>query len=161
HTQLKISGIFEDTPQNSHLHTDFIISFNSIPWNLDENWDWGNFYNYIELVPGSDPTVVKGKIAGVLEKYQGEAMAEWRQGGYIREFDLQPIQSIHLDSNLEAEAETNGSRKTVEFLALISFFILLIAWINYLNLTTAKSVERAKEIGIRKVVGSNRKQLIV
>jgi len=161
HTQLKISGIFEDTPQNSHLHTDFIISFNSIPWNLDENWDWGNFYNYIELVPGSDPTVVKGKIAGVFEKYQGEAMAEWRQGGYIREFDLQPIQSIHLDSNLEAEAETNGSRKTVEFLALISFFILLIAWINYLNLTTAKSVERAKEIGIRKVVGSNRKQLIV
>src|SRR5690606_4875668 len=159
--QLKVTGIFEDTPQNTHLQTDFIISFNSIPFNLDENWGWGNFYNYIELVPGSDPIVVKDKISGVFEKYQGEAMDEWRKVGYTREFDLQPIQSIHLDSDLEAEAETNGSRKTVEFLALISFFILLIAWINYLNLTTAKSVERAKEIGIRKVVGSNRKQLIV
>ena len=161
HTQLKVTGIFQDTPENSHVHTDFIIAFNSLPWNLDENWDWGNFYNYIELVPESDPSVVKNKISAVLEKYMGEeVMTEWRKAGYSRELDLQPIQSIHLDSDLEAEAEPNGSRRTVAFLTLIAFFILIIAWINYLNLTTAKSVERAKEIGIRKVVGSNRKQLI-
>lgn len=159
-TQLKVTGIFEDTPQNSHVHTDFMVSFSSLPWNLDENWDWGNFYNYIELVPESDPAVVKSKISTMLEKYMREVMVEWRKGGYRRELDLQPIQSIHLDSNLEAEAEVNGSRRTVEFLILIAFFILVIAWINYLNLTTAKSVERAKEIGIRKVVGSSKKQLI-
>ena len=159
-TQLMVTGVFEDVPVNSHLHTDFLVSFNSIPWNLDENWDWGNFYNYVEITPGTDPAVVKHKIAAVLEKYQGKTLAEWRKEGYTRELDLQPIQSIHLDSHLEAEAETNGSRQTVEFLTLIAFFILIIAWINYLNLTTAKSVERAREIGIRKVVGSSRKQLI-
>lgn len=159
-TQLKVTGIFEDTPENSHLHTDFMISFSSIPWNLDENWDWGNFYNYIELVPESDPSVVKSKISAMLEKYMGEVMAEWRKEGYSRELDLQPIHSIHLDSDLEAEAQVNGSRRTVEFLILIAFFILIIAWINHLNLTTAKSLERAKEIGIRKVVGSNKRQLM-
>ncbi|WP_425637887.1 ABC transporter permease [Algoriphagus yeomjeoni] len=160
-TQLLISGVFEDIPNNSHLQTDFLISFISLPWNLNEDWDWGNFYNYIEILPGSDVAIVKQKIHGVLEKYRGETLAEWRKDGYYEEFELQPIQGIHLDSNLEAEAEVNGSRRTVTFLTLIAFFILVIAWINYLNLTTAKAIERAKEIGIRKVVGSNRGQLIV
>ncbi|MEB2782376.1 ABC transporter permease [Algoriphagus sp. C2-6-M1] len=159
-TQLEVSGIFEDIPHNSHLKTDFIISFNSIPWNLDENWDWGNFYNYVEVLSESDPEVVRSKLYDILEKYKGETLAEWRKEGYYQEFDLQPIQQIHLDSNLEAEAEVNGSRRTVSFLTLIAVFILIIAWINYLNLMTAKAIERAKEIGIRKVVGSNRAQLI-
>ena len=161
-TLVKITGVFEDIPENSHLHTDFLVSFNSLPqdWNLDENWEWGNFYNYVEFMPGGDPAVVKNKIPEVLEKYVGEVLAEYRKAGYTRTWDLQAIQDIHLDSHLEAEAETNGSRSTVEFLTLIAFFILMIAWINYLNLTTAKSVERAKEIGIRKVVGSNRLQLM-
>ena len=162
-TPVKITGVFTDISENSHLHTDFLVSFTSLPsdWNLDENWEWGNFYNYIELVPGGNPAVVKNKIVDVPEKYIGETLAEYRKAGYIRTYDLQSIQRIHLDFDLEAEAETNGSRRTAEFLILIAFFILIIAWINYLNLTTAKSVERAKEIGIRKVVGSNRKQLIV
>lgn len=160
-TQLEVSGIFEDTPRNSHLKTDFIISFNSIPWNLEENWDWGNFYNYVEVLPESDPGVVKRKLYDILEKYRGETLAEWRKEGYYQEFELQSIRQIHLDSNLEAEAEVNGSRRTVSFLTLIAFFILIIAWINYLNLTTARAMERAKEIGIRKVVGSNRAQLIL
>uniref|UniRef100_UPI0035944A0A FtsX-like permease family protein n=1 Tax=Aquiflexum sp. TaxID=1872584 RepID=UPI0035944A0A len=147
-------------PDNSHVHTDFIISFNSIPWNLDENWDWGNFYNYVELAPQSDLAVVEEKFLDVLEKYLGESLAEWRNAGYTTKLDLQAIQDIHLDSHLEAEAEPNGSRQMVWFLILIAIFILVIAWINYVNLTTAKSVERAKEIGIRKVVGSSKRQLI-
>lgn len=159
-TQLKITGIFENIPKNSHVHTDFIISFNSIPWNLNENWDWGNFYNYVELVPDSDPVTVEEKILGVLKKYRGDIMAEWSNAGYTTVLDLQPIQTIHLDSNLEAEAETNGSRNTVWFLTLIAIFILIIAWINYVNLTTAKSVEMTKEIGIRKVVGAGKRQLV-
>jgi putative ABC transport system permease protein len=161
-TQLKVSGVFGDIPENAHLHTDFLISFNSIaiPGNLDENWEWGNFYNYIELNPGSDPVVVQEKMTAVVEKHMGDVTAEWRKGGYTREPVLQAIQSIHLDSDLEAEAEPNGSRRAVEFLSIIAFFILLIAWINYLNLTTAKSAERAREISIRKVMGSRRYQLI-
>ena len=159
-TQLNVSGIFENIPDNSHVHTDFIISFNSIPWNLDENWDWGNFYNYVELAPQSDLAVVEVKFLDVLEKYLGESLAEWRNSGYTSTLDLQPIQDIHLDSHLEAEAEPNGSRKMVSLLTLIAIFILVIAWINYVNLTTAKSVEQAKEIGIRKVVGSSKWQLI-
>ncbi len=159
-TQLEVSGVFEDIPHNSHLKTDFIISFNSIPWNLDENWDWGNFYNYVEVLQESDPAVVKDKLSSILEKYKGETLAEWRKVGYFQEFDLQSIRQIHLDSNLEAEAEINGSRRTISFLTLIAFFIVIIAWINYLNLTIAKAMERFKEIGIRKVIGSSRVQLI-
>ena len=159
---LNITGVFADIPVNSHLHTDFIVSFSTIPpdWNLDENWEWGNFYNYLEVIPGTAATTVSRKVASVYEKHRGEVLDEWRQFGYSRVLDTQPVQSIHLDSHLEAEAETNGSRRTVEFLGLIAIFILLIAWVNYLNLTTAKSVERAREVGIRKVVGSGRGQLI-
>ncbi|MBD3628452.1 ABC transporter permease [Cyclobacterium sp.] len=159
-TQLKVSGIFENIPDNSHVHTDFIISFNSIPWNLDDNWDWGNFYNYVELTPQSNLAVVEGKFLDVMEKYLGESLTEWRNSGYTSTLNLQPIQDIHLDSHLEAEAEPNGSRNMVRFLTLIAIFILIIAWINYVNLTIAKSVERAKEMGIRKVVGSSKGQLI-
>lgn len=161
-TPVKVTGVFADIPENSHLHTDFLVSFSSLPgdWNLDENWEWGNFYNYVEVLPGTDPAMLKNKVLAVVEKYIGELLAEYRKAGYTRTWDLQAIQDIHLDSHLEAEAETNGSRRTVEFLTLIACFILIIAWINYLNLTTAKSVERAKEIGIRKVVGSSRKQLM-
>ena len=160
-TPVKITGVFENIPKNSHLHTDFLVSFSSLPpdWNLDENWEWGNFYNYVEVIPSTNPAALKSKVLAAVEKYQGEVLAEWRKAGYIRTWNLQAIQTIHLDSHLEAEAEANGSRRTVEFLTLIAGFILIIAWINYLNLTTARLVERAKEIGIRKVVGSSRKQL--
>lgn len=159
-SQLKITGVFNDIPANSHIHTDFLVSFSSIPWNLDDNWDWGNFYNYIEVLTGTDPEFMKQKVNRVLEKYLGETLAEWKKEGYTRELDLQPLRKIHLDSHLEAEAETNGNHDMVRFLSLIAVFIVIIAWINYLNLTTANSVERAREIGIRKIVGSTRRQLI-
>ncbi len=157
---LKITGVFTDIPPNSHVHTDFLISFSTLPWDLDNDWGWGNFYNYIELRPGTPPAEIKQKIPAVLQKYQGKSIAELQSEGYVRKYDLQPIQSIHLDSHLETEAEANGSRTTVTFFSIIAIFILVIAWINYVNLTTARSGERAREIGIRKVVGSNRKQLI-
>ncbi len=157
---LTVTGIFEDIRANSHLHTDFLISFNTIPWNLDEVWDWGNFYNYIALSSDSNPESVEAKIPDFLKKYLGDYIEEARKTGFTFDLDLQPIQNIHLDSDLQAEAEVNGSRRLVEFLTIVAFFILLIAWINYLNLTTTKSIERAKEIGIRKVVGSTRSQLI-
>ena len=161
-TSVKVTGIFEDVPANTHLHTDFLFSFNSLPaeWNLDENWEWGNFYNYVEVTPGTSPSSVRKKVADVFAKYRREDLAEWKKVGYTRELDVQPIRQIHLNSSLEAEAEPNGSRRTVKFLTLIAVFILIIAWINYLNLTTAKAVERAKEVGIRKVVGGHRQQLI-
>ncbi len=161
-SSLQVTGVFADIPANSHLHTDFLVSFNSISpeWNLDEDWEWGNFYNYLEVIPGTDAATVRRQVANVYEKHQEEALAEWRQFGYTRTLDAQPVQSIHLDSHLEAEVEANGSRQTVEFLSLIAIFILLIAWVNYLNLTTAKSAERAREVGVRKVVGSGRGRLI-
>ncbi|UII28052.1 ABC transporter permease [Fulvivirga maritima] len=157
---LKVSGVFEDIPANSHLHTDFLISFSTIPFNLDENWDWDNFYNYIELRPDADPAIVENKMAATMKKYRGDLMDAWADNGYRSEKHLTQIQNIHLDSHMEEEAEPNGSRQTVNFLMIIACFILVIAWINYLNLTVAKAVERAKEIGVRKVIGSSRRQLI-
>ncbi len=158
--QLTITGIFKDVPDNSHIHTDFIVSFSTIPWNLDDDWNWGNFYTYIELLPDHELSQVKRKMSGVLEKYLGETLAEWSKSGYHTELDLQQIQKIHLDSNMEAEAEANGSRSTVTYLIIIAIFILTIAWVNFINLTTAKSFERSKEIGLRKIMGSTKKQLI-
>ncbi|SDK86063.1 putative ABC transport system permease protein [Catalinimonas alkaloidigena] len=157
---LQVTGVFADLPAATHLHTDVLVSFNSIPFNLDEVWDWGNFYNYVELAPGTDPAAMEAKLATFLERYLGDWLAQLRAEGSRYQLVLQPIQTIHLDSDLQAEAEANGSRRAVEFLVVIALFILVIAWINYLNLTTAKSAERAREISIRKAVGSSRRQLM-
>ncbi|MGE0770304.1 MAG: ABC transporter permease [Cyclobacteriaceae bacterium] len=159
-SELKVTAVFEDVPQNSHLHTDFIISFSTLGFNLDEDWDWGNFYAYIKLTPGATPELVESKIPSVLDKYLGESIALWAKEGYTFKYFLQPIRSIHLDSHLWAEAEPNGDRDQVNFLAIIAIVILIIAWVNYINFAIANSSEHVKEIGIRKISGSSRFQLI-
>ena len=160
--EVMIKGVFEDFPENSHFKPDFLVSFNSLPanWNLDTNWDWGNFYVYVELIPGTHPAIVEHKLATLQKKYLGDAADVNKNGGYLGKFSLQPLQSIHLYSHLWAEMEVNGNGQVIWFLAIIAFFILLIAWINYINLSTAKATDRAREVGIRKVVGSGRLQII-
>jgi putative ABC transport system permease protein len=158
--QLIVTGVFEDVPMNSHLHTDFVISFTSLGMNLDNDWDWGNFYTYIEVQPGIDGVAVESQIPTLLNKYIGKYIAESAKAGYRIEFLLKPIQSIHLESKLWGELEVNGDLRTVNFLNTIAIFILLIAWINYLNFSIARSAENSKEISIRKINGSSRGQLI-
>jgi putative ABC transport system permease protein len=167
-TPFKVTGVFKDIPQNSHLKFDMLTSFQMLqftvfklldPGNyLDNTWIWPEFYTYVQLAPGTDPQKLEAKLPAFVAKHLGDEM---KKLDYTCQFHLQPIRDIHLKSEYSTEAEANGSEKEVYFLSIIGVFILVIAWINYINLSTAKSIERAREVGLRKVVGAGRIQLIV
>lgn len=155
---IKVTGVFADIPDNSHIKFDMLVSFSSIKPNYGyDNWGWPEFYNYVVLAPGTDVKKLEAKFPAFIEKHLGASMKELN---FQSSFHLQPITDIHLHSNFTREAEANGSEKEIYFLSVIGVFILFIAWINYINLSTAKSMERAKEVGLRKVVGAEKQQLI-
>lgn len=155
---IKVTGVFADIPDNSHIKFDMLVSLSSIKPNYGyDMWTWPEFYNYVVLAPGTDVKKLEAKFPAFIEKYLGVKMKELNYGS---SFHLQPITDIHLHSNFTREAEVNGSEKEVSFLSIIGVFILFIAWINYINLSTAKSMERAKEVGLRKVVGAEKQQLV-
>lgn len=158
---LKVTGVFRDVPANSHLHTDFLISFKTlrIYGQMDTDWGWGNFYTYVKLAPHTQAAAVEAKFPELLKKYL-DYQADDPANGYTVKLTLQPVQGIHLDSKLWGEIEANGDRRTVNFLVVISYLILVIAWVNYINFSLAKSAESIKEISIRKISGSNLWQLI-
>ncbi|MFD1001437.1 ABC transporter permease [Ohtaekwangia kribbensis] len=155
---MKVTAVLKDIPENSHLQFDILISFNimSEKWGYDI-WGWPEFYNYIKLKEGTDPKQVEAKLPAFREKYLGERMKQYK---FQSKFHLQPLTDIHLKSNFSQEQSPNGSERTVYFLSLLAAFILIIAWINYINLSTSKSLERSKEVGLRKVVGAHKYQLV-
>lgn len=155
---MNVTGVFQDVPENSHIKFDMLISFATVgpKWGYNE-WTWPEFYNYVVLAPGTDVKKLEAKFPAFIQRYLGAKMKELN---FKSSFQLQPITDIHLNSNYLKEAEANGSQREVYFLAIIGVFILFIAWINYINLSTAKSMERAKEVGLRKVVGAEKGQLI-
>lgn len=152
-----VTGVLDEMPENSHLKFDAIASISSVEehWGYD-NWSWPVFYTYVKLVKGADKTQLEKKLPAFIEKYVGKQAHE--QDRFA--IDLQPIAEIHLKSDLAIEQSVNGSERTIRFISLLGIFILAIAWINYINLSTAKSIERAKEVGLRKVSGASRGQLI-
>ena len=158
--EIIVTGVFEDVPANAHFHTDFLVSFATLELNLDNDWEWGNFYTYVQVQPGVDRKTVESKIPELLNKRIGKYISESAKEGYRMEFLLQPIHTIHLESKLWGEIEVNGDSRTVNFLNAIAILILLIAWINYINFSIARSAENSKEISIRKINGSSRAQLI-
>lgn len=150
--QYIVEGIVADPPQNTHLKFNVLTGYatryakgHTDSWN--SYWD----YNYFQLAPGADPAKVRRQLAAYSEEHLKS------QG--IR-LEMQPFESIHLQSDMTYEVEPNGSARTVQFLGLVSLLILAIAFINYINMTTARSFERAKEVSMRKVVGAGRRQLI-
>jgi putative ABC transport system permease protein len=157
----KITAVVADMPTNTHLKFDVLMSFPTYVKmtspEAETKWDWDGFYTYVLLKSGTNPKIVKAKIAQVVDKRIGEQLKERNEAV---EYNLQPLPDIHLHSNYMMEAEVNGDGKAVRFLLIISIFIIVIAWINYINLSTARSLDRAKEVGVRKVVGSHRTQLI-
>jgi putative ABC transport system permease protein len=160
-----ITGVFKDVPENTHLKFDALFSFESLlkilgpeeTAELMTHWGWEGNFTYVELNSSASAAALKTKLPAFVEKKMGNTLREWNEW---MEFTLQPLSSIHLYSNAPDELEPGGDGQIINFLGVIAAFILIMAWINYINLATARSMERAKEVGIRKVLGSGRSQLI-
>ncbi|HWK04005.1 MAG TPA: ABC transporter permease [Puia sp.] len=156
----KIAAVVQDPPPNTHLKFSILLSFSTLVKGnpqIATRWDWDGFFTYVLLKPGTDPQLFEKKIATLVQRRWGDEMKKSKEGMV---FNLQPLPNIHLYSSYMFEAEANGDGKSVYFLLIIAVFIIVIAWINYINLSTARSVDRAKEVGVRKVMGSYRSQLI-
>ena len=123
-------------------------------------WGWYDFYVYLQLKPGVDYKNLEAKLPAFTDKYINSQEYGIKQIIHRDELHLIPLSDIHLYSNYNQEAEVNGNGQAVSFLFLIAIFIICIAWINYINLATARSVERAREVGVRKVLGALRSTLI-
>ncbi len=147
-TPLKVTGVFADYPSNSHIQFDYIIPLElSKTWNRDlDTWDRNNIRSYVQLRPGTDPRSVDAKISGVVERHRPQDQ---------RPLSLQPVTRLYLNP-----FQHTGRIVYVYLFSALAFFTLLIACINFINLTTARSLTRAKEIGIRKTVGAFRSQLV-
>jgi putative ABC transport system permease protein len=156
----QVTGVFEDLPVNTHMKIDALMSLTSLQKLLDDpltSWEWDGFLTYILLNEKTDANALEAKLPAFVEKQAGEQL---KKTGASMEFHLQPLTSIHLDSNFIGEFKPNGNRQSTYFLSIVAILILVIAWINFINLSTAKSIERAREVGVRKVVGGFRSQLI-
>ena len=153
-----ISGIAADVPENSHLKFNALFSFSTFPirrGDPSQSWGWNDFYTYVLLKEGTDVQAFADKLPAFLKTHSPDEDA-----GSYDQFLVQPLTDIHLKSNYSYEAEANGDYKTVYFLSLIALAILSIAWVNYINLATARAEERAKEVGVRKVIGAGKKSLV-
>jgi putative ABC transport system permease protein len=154
---LTVRGIIADIPQNQHFTFNYITSYKNYPYyeGNRNTWNTNNYHTYMVLQNGSDYQEFEKKLAS-LDKY----LTSYKGLPFTPSFFLQPLLSIHLYSHLNFEMGANGDIRYVYIFASIAFVILLLASINYTNLTTAQSARRAKEVGMRKVVGAERSQLV-
>jgi len=153
---LLVTGVFKDLPDNVHFHYDMLFSISSLPreWELDTNFGWGNFYTYIRFDGPVDMELMEAKTNAIVEDKE-----TWYKEENIV-FKYQPISDIHLESYMTYELEANGNGETLYLLQLIGVLILIVAWFNYINLSTTKMLDRTKEAGIRKAIGGFSRQLI-
>jgi len=156
----KVEAICRNVPENSHLQFHILVSYKTLinAWKeADYNFTQSDFWHYVRLKPGTDYKAFNAQLGAFSQKhFQGNKIS-----GSDETFYLQPLSKAHLYSDFEYEIGTTGSATVVWALLVIALFIITIAWVNYINLATARSVERAREVGIRKVVGCERRQLII
>lgn len=158
--QLIIKGICKDLPANTIMQYDFFVSYATFMQfnpDADNSWTWSDFYHFLELAPGTDVAALEAKFADFSKRhFNGEEVS-----GSEERFYLQPITAAHLSSSdLEYEIGTTANGNSVSTMLLIAFFILILAWINYVNLATVRAIERSREVGVRKIVGARRAQLM-
>ncbi|HLF35873.1 MAG TPA: ABC transporter permease [Cyclobacteriaceae bacterium] len=151
-TEFTVTAVLKDIPDNSHFDFQFLIPVRSFNYDqLDTDWGWYNFYTYVRLNPGTDPTLFAGKLQSLFLKHNEQSKNEC----YIQE-----LADIHLKSYLKWELAANGDYDYVRILFVIAIFILVLSAINYINLVTAQSASRAREVGVRKVTGALRISLV-
>lgn len=158
-----ISGVLKQLPKNSHLQFDILLPMefllkNEKTYTETNGWDWSNFVTYISLDKNADPEKVAEKFNQVFITHIGEYLAETNVS---LEASLQPLADIHLKSEFTKDiASNNGDSQNITFFSIIAILILVMAWINYINLSTVQALGRSKEIGVKKIIGADRKQLI-
>ncbi|HZH37455.1 MAG TPA: ABC transporter permease [Flavisolibacter sp.] len=163
-----VTGVCKDWPQNAHFTFDVLLSVTGFPFIRVPNYTGFSAHTYLLLSPGADakaleaklPLIIEKYVAGTIEATFAQSFADFKKAGNDYHYFLQPLQKIHLISDLEAELTPNGSMTSVYIFSIIAVFILFLACINFINLSTARSMERAKEVGIRKTFGSKRNALI-
>ena len=165
-SNFSITAVYKDAPVNTQLKPDVLLSYatfikqrtDSAGNGPETAWQWDGCLTYLLLHKGADPAVVEKKFVPVVEKFTAEDMKRFNAGVI---YHLQPLKNIHLYSHYMMEPGENGDGKTVYLLLGIAFFIVVIAWVNYINLATARAITRAREVGVRKAIGSQRRQLIM
>jgi putative ABC transport system permease protein len=159
-----LSGVFKEYPGNSHIKFNALVSYKSFANRTgneaEDSWFWTDFYTYIRLKPGADPNKLQAALPAFAERHVNNLTDNLTNHDHSV-FQMIPLRDIHLYSHYTEEAEPTGDGKSVAFLYLIGFIILGIAWVNYINMATARSLERAREVGVRKLLGAVRRNLIV
>ncbi len=170
---LEVTGVYRDFPLQSHWHPDFLVAFSTLNDStiygrrgLETNWGNNAFTTYLVLDPGADADKLQAQFPAFLDKHFGPyAIANFGApptfvASRVTELYLQKVSDIHLKSHLDDELEVGGNINTVYVMSIIGGFIVLIACFNFINLSTARATKRSKEVGLRKVVGAFRKQLV-
>ena len=155
---LEVTGIAENLPENTHLHFDLLAPYESMQLlyktNFDEMWGASNFMTYILLSPSTSAENLEAKLPTLFDKYKQ------KKRDYFERMTLQPINGLHFDT-ARGNLEPTISKEYIYIFSLVGFVLLIIACINFMNLSTAKSIKRIKEVGMRKVIGASKKQLII
>ncbi|MGD2246139.1 MAG: ABC transporter permease [Candidatus Aminicenantes bacterium] len=154
----EVTGVVANSPKNTHIKYDLIASLETLAdWDEMTNWYSTMFFTYLKLYPNVNVEEFAQQASRLADKYVGAQLKNW---GSVYHYFLQPISSIHLHSHIRYDIEPSGNRLYVYIFAFVGLFILLIASLNFMNLSTARSASRAKEVGLRKVVGAQKRQLI-
>src|SRR6185503_17255956 len=164
----KVTGVMKDIPAQAHFNYDFFLSMASLDESRELSWLSNNFNTYILLKKGASLKAVEAKFPKMVNEHVGPqlqaavhlSIGNLEKGGSYFRFSLTPLLDIHLRSNRVAELGMNGNIQYVYIFGAIAAFILLIACVNFMNLSTARSSNRAREVGVRKVLGSPRKYLV-
>lgn len=171
-TFYRVTGVVEDAPRNSHFFYDFIASYSTYESSRRTNWFNNHMYSYLLVQPGTDQheledkinTVLLDHIRPALVQFMGIEPEDFIAAGNRYGLFLQPLLKIHLDSEIELPNDVGfrpiGNRTYLVIFGIITFFVLIIASINFMNLSTARSLSRSKEVSLRKIVGSDRKTLV-
>ncbi|MBS1531024.1 MAG: ABC transporter permease [Bacteroidetes bacterium] len=156
----RVTGVIKDIPLQSHFNYDFLLSFSTLPESHWKGWGYSGVHNYLLLRPGANIKSLESRIAALEIKNSPVSSKVWTAGGNYLRTELTPLLDIHLKSNAELELDKGGSMQYVYIFSVIAVIMLLIACVNFMNLSTARSSNRAKEVGVRKVLGSARVNLI-